>query len=146
MVESYDDKQSRLAERDKERDQEAHGREVKIGEIIGKTTREIKKEVSGTKIRIDHVEELYFQPKVDLKQGDSFKVTIAADWTKRDQVQHVVFSQRPDNIGEALGKITKDTKSSNDLNIRIDGAEKMKFKPSVDLKKGDSVRITIEKV
>lgn len=144
-TEDYDERQARLAERDKAKDLEDRKREVKIGEITGKTNREIKRELSGTKIRIDHIEDLYFQPAVDLKAGDSLKITIAADWTKRDQAQHVEFSKRPDNVGEAMGKVTNDIKKTNDVRIRIDGVETLKFKPSVDLKKGDTVRITIEK-
>jgi hypothetical protein len=144
-TDSYDDRQARFAERDKAREQESRKGEVKIGEITGKTTQDIKREASGTKIRIDNIEDMYFQPKVDLKAGDSLKITIASDWTKRGQTQHIEFRQRPDNIGEALGKVTKDIKKTNDLKVRIDGTETRTFKPTTDLKKGDSVRITIEK-
>jgi hypothetical protein len=144
-TEDYDERQARLAEKDKAKDLEDRKSEVKIGEITGKATRDIKRELSGTRIRIDHIEELHFQPAVDLKAGDSLKITIAADWTKRDQAQHMEFRKRPDNIGEAVGKVTKDIKKTNVVRIRINGAEKMSFKPLVDLKKGDTVRITIEK-
>lgn len=145
-TESYDERQTRLAERDRLVEQEKRKGEVKIGEITGKTTKEIKREISGTKIRIDHVEDLNFQPEVDLKVGDSIKITIAADWTKRGQTQHVEFRKRPDNVGEAAGKVTKDIKNTNELRVMIDGVEMVKFKPSADLKKGDLVRITIEKM
>jgi ribosomal 50S subunit-recycling heat shock protein len=143
--ENYDERQARFDEKERAREQEEREGEVKIGEVTGKTTRDIKREVGGTKIRIDHVEDVYFQPAVDLKMGDSLKITIAADWTKRGKTQHVEFRRRPDNIGEAAGKVTKDIKRTNDVRIRIDGAETLRFKPSTDLKKGDSVRITIEK-
>lgn len=144
-TENYEERQRKLAEMDKAREKEERKGEVKIGEITGKATRDIKREVSGTKIRIDHVEDLHFQPAVDLKTGDSLKITIVADWSKRGQTQHVNFRQRPDNIGEAAGKVIKDIKSSSDLKVRIDGTETLSFKPSADLKKGDDVRITIEK-
>jgi hypothetical protein len=141
----YNERQARIAENDQAQEQEKRKGEVKIGEITGKTTRDIEKTVDGTKIRIDHVEDLHFQPAVDLKKGDSIKITIEADWTKRGQTQHVEFRKRPDNTGEAAGKVTGDIKKTDDVRIRIDSVETLKFKPTADLKKGDYVRITIEK-
>jgi hypothetical protein len=146
MTSDYDERQARLAETEKAKEQEDRKGEVKIGEVTGKTTRDIERKTGGTKIRIDHIEDLYFQPTVDLKMGDSLKITIDADWTKRGQTQHLEFRRRPDNIGEAAGKVTGDIKKTDDVKVRIDNVETLRFKPSADLKKGDSVRITIEKV
>jgi hypothetical protein len=146
MTSDYDERQARLAETEKAKEQEDRKGEVKIGEVTGKTTRDIGRKTGGTKIRIDHVEDLYFQPMVDLKMGDSLKITIDADWTKRGQTQHMEFRRRPDNIGEAAGKVTGDIKKTDAVKVRIDNVETLRFKPSADLKKGDSVRITIEKV
>jgi hypothetical protein len=146
MTSDYDERQVRLAETEKAKEQEDRKGEVKIGEVTGKTTRDIERKTGGTKIRIDHVEDLYFQPMVDLKMGDSLKITIDADWTKRGQTQHMEFRRRPDNIGEAAGKVTGDIKKTDAVKVRIDNVETLRFKPSADLKKGDSVRITIEKV
>jgi len=146
MTSDYDERQARFAEKEKEKALEERKGEVKIGEVTGKTTRDIERKTGGTKIRIDHVEDLYFQPTVDLKMGDSLKITIDADWTKRGQTQHMEFRRRPDNIGEAAGKVTGDIKKTDDVKVRIDNVEALRFKPSADFKKGDSVRITIEKV
>ena len=146
MTSDYDERQARFAEKEKEKALEERKGEVKIGEVTGKTTRDIERKTGGTKIRIDHVEDLYFQPTVDLKMGDSLKIIIDADWTKRGQTQHMEFRRRPDNIGEAAGKLTTDIKKTDDVKVRIDNVETLRFKPSADLKKGDSVRITIEKV
>jgi len=146
MTSDYDERQARSAEREKARELEERKGEVKIGEVTGKTTRDIEGKTGGTKIRIDHVEDLYFQPTVNLKKGDSLKITIDADWTKRGQTQHVEFRRRPDNIGGAAGKVTGDIKKTDDVKVRIDNVEALRFKPLADLKKGDSVRITIEKV
>jgi hypothetical protein len=145
-MQSYEERQERFAEREEAKDQEDRKGEVKIGEITGKTTRDIERKTGGTKIRIDHVEDLYFQPTVDLKSGDSIKIIIAADWSKRDQTQHTEFRRRPDNIGEAAGKVTGNIKKTHDIRVRIDNVETMRFEPTADLKKGDSVRITIEKI
>jgi hypothetical protein len=143
--ENYDERQARLAEEEKTRENKEREGEVKIGEIAGKTTKDITRTFAGTKIRIDHVEDLSFQPSVDLKTGDTIKITIAADWSTRGQKQQVAFRKRPDNVGEAAGKVTGDIKKTDDVRIRIDGIETLRFNSSADLKKGDIVRITIEK-
>ncbi len=54
-------------------------------------------------------------------------------------------------IGEVQSEMTADVKQTDNLKVllRIDWTDKMKevtFKPSEDLKKGDKVKITIEKV
>jgi ribosomal 50S subunit-recycling heat shock protein len=146
MTSDYDERRARFAEREQAKEQEERKGEVKIGEVTGKTTRDIERKAGGTKIRIDHVEDLIFQPAVDLKMGDSIKITIDADWTKRGQKQQMGFRKSPDKVGEAEGKVTGDIKKTDDVRVRIDNVETLRFKPSADLKKGDSVRITIEKI
>ena len=145
MTSDYDERRARFAEREQAKEQEERKGEVKIGEVTGKTTRNIERKAGGTKIRIDHVEDMIFQPAVDLKMGDAIKIIIEADWTKRGQKQQMGFHMRPNNIGEAEGNVTGDIKKTDDIRIRIDNVEALRFKPSADLKKGDSVRITIEK-
>ena len=49
-------------------------------------------------------------------------------------------------MGEVRGRVTGNIKTSDDLRVRIDKFEAMSFKPAMDLKNGDSIRITIEKV
>ena len=120
--------------------------EVKIGEVTGKTTRDINRQSGGTKIRIDHVEDLMFQPMIDLKKGDSVKITIEADWSMRGKVPQLGYVRTRDNAGEASGKVTGDIKQTDNVRIRIDNIEALSFKPSTELQKGDTVRITIAKV
>ena len=146
MKSDYDERQARFAEREQAKEQDERKGEVKIGEITGKTTRDIERTAGGTKIRIDHVEEMIFQPTVDLKMGDSVKIIIEADWTKRGQRQETEFRMRPDKVGEAEGNVNGDIKKTDNVRVRIDNIETMRFRPSADLKKGDSIRITIEKV
>ena len=45
-----------------------------------------------------------------------------------------------------MGKATGDTGITGDAGIRIDNVETLRFKPSMDLVKGDSIRVIIEKV
>ena len=49
-------------------------------------------------------------------------------------------------LGETRGRVTGNIRTTDDLRIRIDKFEAMSFKSSLELKKGDSIRITIEKV
>jgi len=54
-------------------------------------------------------------------------------------------------LGEVQSEMTADVKKTEDLKVllRVSWSDKMKeisFKPSTDLKKGDKVKITVEKV
>ncbi len=57
----------------------------------------------------------------------------------------------PTKIGEVQAKMSADVKKTDELSVSLkvsysDKLETAKFKPSEDLKKGDTVKITIEKV
>ena len=62
-----------------------------------------------------------------------------ADWKKQED-------ERTVKVGEVRGRVTGNIKITDDLRVRIDKFEAMSFKPAMDLKNGDSIRITIEKV
>ena len=54
-------------------------------------------------------------------------------------------------LGEVQSEMTADVKKTDNLKVllRVDWSDKMKqitFKPSEDLKKGDKVKITVEKM
>jgi len=54
-------------------------------------------------------------------------------------------------IGEVKAKLSADVKKTEDLGVHLrvsysDKLEGAKFKPAQDLKKGDTLKITIEKV
>ena len=54
-------------------------------------------------------------------------------------------------IGEVTSEMTSDVKKTEDLKVRLqvtysDKAKEITFKPAEDLKKGDKVKITVEKV
>ncbi len=69
-----------------------------------------------------------------------------ADWAKREQAKEQEERKGEVKVGEALGKATGDIGKTGDVRVRIDNVETLRFKPSVDLKKGDFIRVTIEKV
>jgi ribosomal 50S subunit-recycling heat shock protein len=141
----YEERQARWAERGQAKEKEERKGEVKVGEALGKATGDIGK-AGDTRVRIDNVETLSFNPSVDLKKGDSIRVTIEADWTMRGQKKQGKERKGEAKIGEAFGKATGNIRKTGDVRVRIDNIETLRFKPSVDLKKGDSIRVTIEKV
>jgi len=54
-------------------------------------------------------------------------------------------------IGEVQAKLSADVKKTEDLAVQLkvswsDKLQTVKFKPAEDLKKGDTLKITIEKV
>jgi hypothetical protein len=54
-------------------------------------------------------------------------------------------------IGEVQSEMTADVKKTEDLKVQLkviwsDRMKEITFKPSEDLKKGDKVKITVEKV
>jgi len=54
-------------------------------------------------------------------------------------------------IGEVQAKLSADVKKTDDLRVQLrvsysDKLETARFKPTQDLKRGDTLRITIEKV
>jgi hypothetical protein len=56
-----------------------------------------------------------------------------------------------EKIGEGTSAMTADVKKTEDMKVslKINYSDKMKeitFKPSVDLKNGDKVKITVEKI
>ena len=57
----------------------------------------------------------------------------------------------PTKLGEVQSEMTADVKKTEDLKVQLrvewnDKMKEIKFKPSEDIKKGDKVKITIEKV
>jgi len=145
MAADYNKRQSDWAKKEQAREDEERKGEVKVGEASGKATGDIRKS-DEVKIRIDDVETLRFKPSFDLKKGDPIKITVKADSTMRGQEEQRWGRERNVQAGEALGKTTGDIRKSDEVKVRIDNVETLRFKSSADLKKGDSVRIIIEKV
>jgi len=145
MATDYDERRARWAKSEEAREKEERKGEVIVGDALGKATRDIGR-FGDVRVRIDSVETLRFQPSVDLKKGDSIRVTIEADWTSDRQKKQGEDRKGEVKVGEALGKVTSKIRKASDLRVRIDDVETLRFQPSADLKKGDSIRVTIEKV
>ena len=69
-----------------------------------------------------------------------------ADWARKEQAREAEERKGEVKVGEVFGKATGDIRKDDDVKVRIDNVETLRFKPTEDLKKGDSIRITIEKV
>jgi len=69
-----------------------------------------------------------------------------ADWNKKQDDKAAEEQQRAVKLGVVRGKATRDIKQTDDVTVKIDHVETLKFKSPVEVKKGDSIRITIEKV
>jgi len=67
-----------------------------------------------------------------------------ADWAKREQAKEDDERKGEIKVGEVFGKATGDIRKDDDIKVRIDNVETLKFKPPGDLKEGDSIRITIK--
>ncbi|HUV45380.1 MAG TPA: hypothetical protein VMW13_11200 [Dehalococcoidales bacterium] len=145
MTTDYDERRARWAKKEQAKENEERKGEVKVGEALGKATGNIGK-TGDVRVRIDNVETLRFKPSVDLKKGDSISVTIEADWTRRGQKNQGEERRGAAKVGEALGTATGNIGKTDDVRVRIDNVETLRFKPSVDLMKGDSIRVNIEKV
>ena len=145
MTTDYDERRAKWAKKEQAKENEERKGEVKVGEALGKATGDIGK-IDDVRVRFDNVETLRFKPSVDLKKGDSIRLTIEADWTRRDQKNQGEERKGEAKVGEALGKATGNIGKADDVRVRIDNVETLSFNPSVDLKKGDSIRVIIEKV
>ena len=69
-----------------------------------------------------------------------------ADYEKRQ----ADFNQREDDrtvkLGEFKVRVTGTIRKNDDVRVRIDKVEALSFKSSVDIKSGENLRITIEKI
>jgi hypothetical protein len=68
------------------------------------------------------------------------------DYTKRQADRKTLEDARMVRIGEATCRVGGNVKTTDQLKIRIDKFDPTTFKPSIDLKWGDNIRIIIEKV
>ena len=67
-----------------------------------------------------------------------------ASQAKRAQEQEDAERQKEIIIGETSGKVDKDFSSGQELKVQISEVGNMRLKPSMDLNKGDIVKITIK--
>ena len=69
-----------------------------------------------------------------------------SDYDNRQADSKKRENERAVKLGEVKGRATGNIKITDDVRVRIDKVENLSFKPSMEIKNGDSIRITIEKV
>lgn len=145
MTSDFEKRQAEWAKKEQVKEAEERKGEVKIGDITGKTTEDIKKN-DNIKIKIDHAETMQLKSAVDFKKGDSVKVIIEADSTQREKKEQTWGRERISQPGEASGKIDGNIREGDELKVKIDGMEKLKIKSPAEFKKGDNIRVNISKL
>jgi hypothetical protein len=88
---------------------------------------------------------MHLTPSKDLKKGDILKITIKADPSLSEEHKISWGREKPSHPDEASGTVKGRIRVDHDLGLKIDRIEVNKVHPSVELDKGDSIRIIIEK-
>jgi hypothetical protein len=145
MTSDFQKRQVNWAKKEQAKEDEERKDEVKVGEVSGKVSGDIG-HTDELKIRIDNVETLRLEPSFNFIKDDSIKIIIIADRTAKAHEKQRWGRERKVQAGEALGKVTGHIKKSDDLKVRIDNIETLRFNSSKELKKGDSLRVIIEKL
>jgi len=144
MASDFQKRQAEWAKKEQAKENEERKGEVKIGEITGKVTGDIKK-ADNIKIKIDHAETLQLKSAVDFNKGDSVKVIIEADSSMRGKKEQTWGRERSVQPGEASGKIDGNIRQGDEIKVKIDNIDTFKFKSPAEFKKGDSIRVIISK-
>jgi len=145
MSTEHEKRQAAWAKKEQAKEDEERKDEFTLGEVSGKTIEDIG--ISDElKLKIDDTETLKLKPSTDFKKDDSVKVTIKADLTMKDHEMQRWGRERNIKAGEALGKVTGNIKKSHDIKVKIDKIETLKFTSSADVKKGNYLRVIIEKI
>ena len=69
-----------------------------------------------------------------------------ADYEKRQADFNKREDDRTVQLGEFKVRVTGTIRKNDDVRVRIDKVEALSFKSSVDIKSGENLRITIEKI
>ncbi len=144
MTSDYEQRMAAHAKRVQDEEQAERQKEIILGETIGKVEKDIS---SGQelKVKIHDVNDMHLTPSKDLKKGDILKITIKADPSLSEEHKLSWGREKPSHPDEASGTIKGRIKLNHDIDLKIDRIETKKFQSSVELDKGDSIRIILEK-
>ncbi|MBN2240316.1 MAG: hypothetical protein JW712_11135 [Dehalococcoidales bacterium] len=144
MTSDYEQRRAARAKRLEAEDQAERKKEV----IVGETTGEVEKDIridQELKVKIHEVDDLHIQSSVDLKKGDRLKITIKADPALSEGHTLAWGREHQNPSDETYGTLKGKIKAGHDLKVRIENMNITKVESSVELDKGDSIRIVIEK-
>lgn len=65
-------------------------------------------------------------------------------WAQKAEDEEAAQRQKEIIVGETTGKIAQDIKSSQELKVKINNVGSLHLTPSINLSKGDSVKILIK--
>lgn len=144
MTSDYERRRDAQAKRAQEEDQAERQKEIIVAETSGKVEKDI---TSGQelKAKIHDVSDLHLTPSKDLKKGDIVKITIKADPTLSEERKLSWGREKPSYADEASGTVKGRIKVNHDIDLKIDHIEVTKVRSSVELDKGDSIRIILER-
>ena len=144
MTSDYEIRRAAQAKRAQEEEQAERQKEIILGETTGTVERDIS---SGQelKVKVHDVDDMRLKPSKDLKKGDILKITIKADPSLSEAHKLSWGREKPSHPDEASGTMKGKIKVNHDISLKIDHIEVTKFQSSVELDKGDSIRIIIEK-
>jgi hypothetical protein len=144
MTSDYEERRAAQAKRLQDEEQAERQKEILLGETSGKVEKDIR---SGQelKVKIRDVNDLLLKPSNDLKKGDILKITIKADPSLGEEHILTWGREKPSRPDEASGIVKGKVNADSDIDLKIDRIEVKKVKSSVELDKGDSIRIIIEK-
>ena len=144
MTSDYERRRAGQAKRAQEEEQAERQKEI----ILGETTGKVEKDISNgqeLKVKIHDVDDLRLKPSIDLKRGDILKIIIKADPSLSEEHKISWGREKASHPDEASGTVKGKIKVNHDLDLKIERIEVNKVKSSVELDKGDSIRIIVEK-
>ena len=144
MTSDYERRRAAQAKRAQEEEQAERQKEI----ILAETTGKVEKDISSgqeLKVKMHDVEDLHLKPSKDLKKGDILKIVIKADPALSEEHKLTWGREKPSHPDEASGTIKGKIKVDHNIDLKIDHVEVSKVKSSVELDRGDSIRIIIEK-
>ena len=145
MTSEYEKRRSAWAKKAKEEEEAERLKEISIGETTGKVSQDINA-AQELNVKINDVGSLRFIPSVDLSKGDSVTISIKADPSLSEKHILTWGREKPSHVDEAFGTVTGKIRKDHEIKIKIDHIDIHKVNSSVDLDKGDSIRVLISKV
>lgn len=143
MTSDYERRRAAQAKRAQEEERAERQKEIIVGETSGK----VEKDISNgqeLKVKIHDVNDMHLEPSRDLKKGDILKVIIKADPTLSEEHKLSWGREKPSRPDEASGTVKGKIKINHDIDVKIDRIEVKKIQSSVELDRGDSIRIILE--
>lgn len=143
MTSDYERRRAAQAKRAQEEEQAERQKEI----IVAETSGRVEKDISNgqeLKVKIHDVNDMHLIPSEDLKKGDILKITLKADPTLSEEHKLSWGREKPSHPDEASGTVKGRIRVGHDIDLKIDRIEVKKVQSSVELDKGDSIRIIIE--